>query len=282
VYRVPPRGLVFAPSGKGQDWPLWSADRPRSVGSSSSGRINPMIDLVTAIRERQTRVQEAIASSARKGGRAPESVRLVVVTKTQPVDIVKAAIEAGAHILGENYAEEAAEKIAALGPQSGVEWHMIGHVQSRKAGLVAGNFNMLHSLDSLKLAGRLDRFCAELNRTLPVLLEFNVSGEESKSGFPAWEPERWPELEAQIEQILDLPHLRVSGLMTMPPFYEDAERTRPYFKRLREVKGFLENRFPGPYWKELSMGTSVDFLAAVQEGATFVRVGQAILGPRLK
>jgi pyridoxal phosphate enzyme (YggS family) len=237
--------------------------------------------LISTIRERYERTLGQITQAATASGRHPHDVHLLVVSKSQPLEVLQASISAGITCFGENYAEEAVAKITAIGG-IGVEWHMIGHVQSRKAGLVAGNFNMLHSLDSLKLAGRLDRFCAELNRTLPVLLEFNVSGEESKSGFPAWEPERWPELEAQIEQILDLPHLRVSGLMTMPPFYEDAERTRPYFKRLREVKGFLENRFPGPYWKELSMGTSVDFLAAVQEGATFVRVGQAILGPRLK
>jgi pyridoxal phosphate enzyme (YggS family) len=208
-------------------------------------------------------------------------VRLVVVSKSQPLEVLQASISAGITCFGENYVEEAVEKIAAL-HGTGVEWHMIGHVQSRKAEAVAAHFDMLHSLDSLKLANRLDRFCGELGRRLPVLLEFNVSGEESKSGFPAWEQERWADLASEIEPILALPHLQVRGLMSMPPFFDDPERTRPYFQRLRRLQEFLAKRYPGPQWQELSMGTSVDFLAAVQEGATFVRIGQAILGPRAK
>jgi uncharacterized pyridoxal phosphate-containing UPF0001 family protein len=139
---------------------------------------------------------------------------------------------------------------------------------------------MLHSLDSSKLAGRLDRLCGDLKRTFPVLLEFNVSGEESKFGFPAWDEKRWPELKPDIEKILALSHLRVNGLMTMPPFFDDPERTRPYFQRLRRLQDFLANLYPQAQWQELSMGTSSDFVAAIQEGATYVRVGQAILGPR--
>jgi pyridoxal phosphate enzyme (YggS family) len=157
---------------------------------------------------------------------------------------------------------------------------MIGHVQSRKADMIAANFSMLHSLDSSKLAGRLHRFCGKLNRIIPVLLEFNVGGEESKFGFPAWEEKRWPELKPDIEKILALSHLRVSGLMIMPPFFEDPERTRPYFQQLRKLQNYLANQFPQVQWNELSMGTSVDYIAAIQEGATFVRIGKAILGPR--
>ena len=237
--------------------------------------------LVANIRERYQRVLAQIATTASKSGREPGAVRVVVVSKLQPPEVIRAAIAAGVSILGENYAEEAVEKIAAL-KETAVEWHMIGHVQSRKADLVAGHFDMLHSLDSLKLAGRLDRFCGELNRRLPVLLEFNVSGEESKSGFPAWDEARWPDLLPEIEKILALSHLQVRGLMTMPPFYDDPERTRPYFQRLRRLQEFLAKRFADADWSELSMGTSVDFLTAVQEGATFVRVGQAVLGPRPK
>src|SRR5512142_1189219 len=132
-----------------------------------------MPDLAATIRERYQRVLETIAAAAQKGGRSGEAVRLVVVTKLQPLEIVRAAIEAGARVLGENYAEEGVDKIAALGLQSGVEWHMIGHVQSRKAQLVAQHFDLVHSLDSLKLAQRLNKFAAEAGRTLPVLLEFN-------------------------------------------------------------------------------------------------------------
>ena len=115
-----------------------------------------------------------------------------------------------------------------------------------------------------------------------MLLEFNVSGEESKSGFPAWEQARWSKLASEIEPILALPHLQVRGLMSMPPFFDDPERTRPYFQQLRRLQEFLAEQHPGTQWQELSMGTSFDFMTAVQEGATFVRIGQAILGPRTK
>jgi PLP dependent protein len=233
-----------------------------------------------SIRERYLHTLDLIAKTAASSGRKAEEVRLVVVSKSQPLEVIRAAIAAGVTVLGENYAEEAVRKIAAL-KETEVEWHMIGHVQSRKADMIAANFSMLHSLDNSKLAGRLDRFCNELNRLLPVLLEFNVSGEESKFGFPAWEEKRWPELKPDIEKILTLSQLRVNGLMTMPPFFEDPERTRPYFRQLRKLQNYLANQFPQADWKELSMGTSVDFIAAIQEGATFVRIGQAILGPRV-
>lgn len=235
--------------------------------------------LLSSIQERYQYILKQIAESEAEAGRDLGSVRLVVVSKSQPLEVIQAALAAGISTFGENYADEAVLKIAAL-RETKVEWHMIGHVQSRKAALVAANFAMLHSLDSLKLAQRLERFCSELSRTLPVLLEFNVSGEESKFGFPAWKEENWQELESEVEQFLVFSHLRVCGLMTMPPYFDDPERTRPYFKRLRYLQEFLVKQFPKENWKELSMGTSVDFKAAIQEGATFVRIGQAILGPR--
>lgn len=239
-----------------------------------------MIDpLVDSIRERYQRVLGQVARAAADCGRDPGAVRLVVVTKSQPVEVVRAAVAAGVTLCGENYAEEAVEKMAALG-DSAVEWHMIGHVQSRKADLVARHFSMLHSLDSLKLAARLERFCAEAGRRLDVLLEFNVSGEASKFGFPAWDEGRWPDLAPEVEALLQFSHLTIRGLMTMPPFFDDPEQTRPYFQRLGRLRDFLNEHFPGAGWSELSMGTSVDFVAAVQEGATMVRVGQAVLGPR--
>jgi len=237
--------------------------------------------LVSSIRERYQRTLAQIADAAAGSGRAAGAARLVVVSKTQPLEVVRAAIAAGISVFGENYAEEAVEKIIEI-KETAVEWHMIGHVQGRKADLVAGHFTMLHSLDSVKLAGRLDRFCGQFDRILPVLLEFNVSGEESKFGFAAWDERLWPDLEPEIEKILAFPCLRVRGLMTMPPFYDDPEQTRPYFQRLRRLQEFLVKRFPQAEWSELSMGTSVDFVAAVQEGATYVRIGQAILGPRSK
>jgi pyridoxal phosphate enzyme (YggS family) len=235
--------------------------------------------LASALRERYQRVLGQIAEATTRSGREAGAVRLVVVSKSQPLEVIRAAIAAGASILGENYAGEAVAKIAAL-PETAVEWHMIGHVQSRKADLVARHFSMLHSLDSVKLAGRLDRYCDESSRTLPVLLEVNVSGEESKFGFPAWDKRHWPDLEPAFEQIMAFPCLRVRGLMTMPPFYDDPEQTRTYFQRLRRLQFYLRERFPQSDLTELSMGTSVDFVAAIEEGATYVRVGQAILGAR--
>jgi hypothetical protein len=239
-----------------------------------------MSDLVESIRERYLETLDKIASVARDSGRTPESIRLVVVTKSQPVELVQAAIEAGVHILGENYPEEGVRKIQSIAEKSAVEWHMIGHVQSRKAGLVAQHFNLLHSLDSLKLAQRLDRFAGEAGRILPVLLEFNVGGEESKGGWPAWEESQWSGLLDDISSILTMQHLQVSGLMAMPPLGENAEFSRPFFQRLRRLQGYLMKVYPQASWTELSMGTSLDYEIAVQEGATFVRVGTAIVGPR--
>lgn len=239
-----------------------------------------MSELVQSIRERYLATLDKIAVAAKKAGRAPEAVKLVVVTKSQPVEIVQAAIEAGAKILGENYPEEGVMKIQSMSEFSAVEWHMIGHVQSRKAQLVAGNFNFLHSLDSAKLAKKLDRFCSEAGKDLPVLLEFNVGGEESKSGWSAWNETHWQELSAELNEVLALPHLKVCGLMAMPPLGETAEYSRLYFQKVKRLQEYLSGQFPQMDFSELSMGTSSDYEVAVEEGATFVRVGTAIVGAR--
>lgn len=225
-------------------------------------------------------VLDRIAAAARKSGREAEQVCLVVVTKAQPLEIIEQAIAAGARSLGENYVEEAVPKIQALTPARQVEWRMIGHIQSRKAEPVCEYFDWVDSLDSVKLAKRLDRFAGGTGRLLPVLLECNVSAEESKFGWPAWQESDWPRLAGEIEQVLDLPHLQVCGLMTMPPFFADPEEARPYFRRLRRLRDFLALRFRQVEWTELSMGMSADFEVAIQEGATMVRVGTAILGER--
>jgi PLP dependent protein len=239
-----------------------------------------MSDLVASIRERYLMTLDRIASAAKKAGRVPESVKLVVVTKAQPVEIVRAAIEAGADILGENYAEEGVTKLQSLREFSAVEWHMIGHVQSRKAQLVALNFNLVHSLDSLKLAKRLDRFSGEAGRQLPVLLEFNVGGEETKGGWSAWDEAQWQALLENVSEVLALPNLKVRGLMTMPPLGDTADFSRPFFQKLKRLQEYLAAHFPQSDFSELSMGTSFDYETAVEEGATFVRVGTAIVGPR--
>jgi PLP dependent protein len=239
-----------------------------------------MTDLISSIRANYQYTLDQIASAARKSSRLPHEIRLVVVTKTQPVEVVQAAIEAGVRILGENYPEEGVMKIQSLAGQSGVEWHMIGHVQSRKARIVADHFALLHSLDSLKLALRLDRFAAERGHLLPTLLEFNVGGEESKSGWDAADPSRWEGLLPDVSSILELSSLRVRGLMTMPPLGTDPEDSRRYFLRLRGLREYLASQFPQAEWRELSMGTSADYPVAVEEGATLVRVGTAIVGAR--
>jgi len=239
-----------------------------------------MSDLVSSICENYQKTLDAIAASARKAGRMPESVRLVVVSKLQPIEVVEAAIEAGAQILGENYPEEAVQKITELKSPTGVEWHIIGHVQSRKARLVAEHFALFQSLDSLKLAERVDHFAAEFNRVLPVLLEFNVGDEESKSGWFASDETRWTDLLNDVNAVASLAYLQVRGLMTMPPLFTEPEAARPYFQRLRRLQDFLAKHVPQIEWSELSMGTSADYTVAVQEGATLVRVGQAILGQR--
>lgn len=239
-----------------------------------------MDDLVFSIRENYLKTLDQIADAAHKSKRNPNEVRLVVVTKSQPLEVVQAALEAGVRILGENYAEEGVMKIQSLSGQSGVEWHMIGHVQGRKARLVADHFALLHSLDSLKLAQRLNRFAAEREHRLPVLLEFNVGSEESKFGWNASEPAQWEAFIPEIAALLDLPNLRVHGLMTMPPLGMAPEDSRRFFQRLRELRDHLASQFHKTDWRELSMGTSADYSVAVEEGATLVRVGTAIVGAR--
>lgn len=226
-------------------------------------------------------VRSNIVQAAQRAGRKPQDVQLVVVTKTHPVEVIEGLIEAGIENIGESYVEEALPKIKALSARVGIHWHMIGHVQSRKAAQVCANFDYIHSLDSLKLANHLSRNAAEVGKTLPVLLECNVSAEGSKYGWPSSDEARWPELLAPLEQILVLPGLEVRGLMTVAPFTENPEAVRIYFQKLCKLRDFLSSEFSQAHWKELSMGMSADYEVAVQEGATIVRVGQAILGPRL-
>jgi hypothetical protein len=232
------------------------------------------------IKQNYNRTLEQMAQAAHVSGRDPGEIKLVVVTKTHPIEVVQAVVEAGAKYLGENYAEEAVPKIKALPAQYQVQWHMIGHVQSRKAALICDYFDYLHSLDSLKLALRLDRLAADRQCTLPVLLEFNLGGEESKFGWPVWEENNWQVLLDEINQVITLPNISVRGLMGMAPFFDDPDQARPYYRRLRLFRDYLRIHIPQVEWTELSMGMSGDFKVAIQEGATWVRIGQNILGPR--
>lgn len=238
------------------------------------------MNLAKSIAENIENVNERINRAAQMVGRHPDQVRLIVVTKGHPLAIVQAAIEAGATDLGENYVEEALPKIAEFPGGGDLAWHMIGHIQSRKAKPVSGSFNWVQTVDSLKLARRLDRFAGEIERRIPILLECNVSGEETKAGWAAWNELEWHTLAEEISPLLEMENLIPHGLMTMAPFYDQPEKTRPYFLRLRQLRDYLAGEFPQHDWKELSMGMSGDFEIAVQEGATMVRIGTAILGKR--
>jgi len=235
---------------------------------------------MTTITDRYHAILERIAAAARRSGRPPESVRLIVVTKGHGIESIRQVVEAGAHRLGENYVEESAPKIAAL-QGAGISWHMIGHVQSRKARSVAERFHWVHSLDRIKLARRLNAAVSG-GSGLSVLLECNVSGEASKFGWPAWDERTWPALADEAAALLDFPALQVRGLMTMAPYTADPEAARPVFRTLRRLRDFLARRVPQAQWEHLSMGMSGDFEVAIEEGATFVRVGTAIMGPRRK
>jgi len=234
----------------------------------------------TSIIDNYQRVLDRIEAAAISVHRNQDRVRLIVVTKGHPVEIVLEAISAGAKHLGENYVEEALAKIASVESTGDIKWHMIGHVQSRKARRVCEQFDWVQTVDSLRLATRLDRFAGEMGKRVPILLECNVSGEETKFGWIAWNKLEWEELAKEIEPILEMRNLEVSGLMTMAPFFPDAEQARPFFIRLRKLRDFLTAKFPQTNWAELSMGMSGDYEVAIQEGATAVRIGTAILGER--
>lgn len=237
------------------------------------------------IEERILEVRETIAAACARAGRDPAEVTLVAVSKTHPVESVLAAIEAGVQHFGENRVEEAVSKIPAVTQRitQPVNWHMIGHVQSRKARDVLPLFNMVHSVDSLKLAEKFSVLALGSGRRLDVLLEVNVSGEASKYGFEA---SQWDqpgtvrdELWQQIGRILDLPGIRLRGLMTMAPIVADAEQTRPVFASLAALRAALAADFAVEL-PELSMGMTDDYPVAIEGGATLVRVGRAIFGER--
>lgn len=238
--------------------------------------------LVKTIQENLVKVRDQVSLAALSVGRKPGDVKIVVVTKGQPLETIQAAILAGAKVLGENYPEEAHSKMMLLDRGEGIQWHMVGHLQTRKAKIVVENFDFMHSLDSIKLAEKLNQLCEEKERKLPVLLECNVGGEESKGGWMAHEERLWSDLIPVVETCLGFNHLEIHGLMAMPPWDENPERTRPYFVKLKKLQDFLSRNFPRVDFSELSMGTSVDFHVAVQEGATYIRIGEAIVGRRQK
>ncbi len=212
-----------------------------------------------------------MAEAARRAGRDPAAVRLVAVSKTVDLSRLQAAIDAGQDLFGENYLQEAAGKIAAL--EKGLGWHLVGHLQSNKAKGAVELFDLIHAVDRVKLARALDAAAARLGKVQDILIQVNQAGEATKSGVA-------PEAAlALLQEVARLPHLRVLGLMTMPPWFPDPEAARPYFRALRELRDRLQE-LTGLPLPELSMGMSEDFAVAVEEGATLVRVGTAIFGRR--
>jgi hypothetical protein len=228
-------------------------------------------------------VQERIAAAAARAGRDPDEITLVAVSKTQDPETIHLAYELGLRHFGENRVGEAETKVGKL--PDDIVWHMIGHIQSRKAKRVIPIFKLIHSVDSVKLTRRLDRLAATEEAPLPALIEVNVSGEASKYGFSAdrWNQDREQreQLLAAFKEIVELPHLQVQGLMTMAPIVPDPEEARPVFARLRTLRDDLAAALPQAEWQHLSMGMTDDFEVAIEEGATLVRIGRAIFEPTL-
>lgn len=220
------------------------------------------------IAENLARVRERMAGAARRAGRDPYEITLVAVSKGQELWKVKEAVAAGVKVLGENFIQEAQGKIQALG--GAASWHLVGHLQTNKAKAAVELFDLIHSLDSLKLAQELDRRASQAGKKVRCLVEINLSGERAKYGLALTTA---GEL---IEQLTRLPNLQVEGLMTMTPLFDDPELARPYYSQLRHIRDELS----APGIRELSMGMSSDFEIAIEEGATLVRVGTAIFGPR--
>jgi len=228
-----------------------------------------------SVSENYQRILARIAATARRVGRDPEEIKLVAVSKTQPASAISDAIDSGCRIFGENKVQEADGKVAELGRHA-AEWHLIGHLQSNKARKAVQLFDVIHSVDSLELAERLERICVEEGRDLlSVFVQVDLAGERTKSGIAE------ADIQPLIEFLRGCKRLRFDGLMALPPFFDDPEATRPYFIRLREIRDRLaaDGAFIGRRG-ELSMGMSHDFEVAIEEGATVVRVGTAIFGER--
>jgi hypothetical protein len=224
-------------------------------------------------------LRERIAATARRCGRNPAEIALMAVSKTCPAAAIVEAYDAGQRLFGENRVQEFAEKFPAVAHLSDVRFHMIGHLQSNKAAKAAEIFHAVDSIDSVKLAQRLDDAAQNLGKTLDVLIEINIGGEEAKSGLQ----DDSPEIEAILSHAPEWKHLRIRGLMTVPPYTEDPEGARPYFRKLRELRNNLAARnFPAVTLEILSMGMSHDFEVAIEEGSTCVRIGTAIFGERPK
>ena len=226
-----------------------------------------------SIAENLRNVQERIRNAAVKAGRAPATVRLVAVSKTQPAAAVAEAARSGQLIFGENYVQELTGKAAEV--KEPVEWHFIGHLQSNKVRQIAGLVSMIHSVDRLSLAQEIDRQWKKIGKVCPVLVQVNIACEATKCGTSTGE------LYRLVQDMALLSHLQIRGLMTMPPFFDDPELARPYFRELKRLAAEIAGRgIAGVEMAELSIGMSGDFEVAIEEGATLVRVGSAVFGER--
>jgi PLP dependent protein len=227
------------------------------------------------LRARLEQVRQTIELSVRRCGRSLDEITLVAVSKTHPAEVVREAIAAGVSDLGENRVQETEAKIPEVG-RNAARWHLIGHLQSNKARRAVELFDVIHSLDSVALARRLDLMCGELNRVvLPVLIQVDLGHEQTKTGIDE------NELSALVEAVKKSEHLRLTGLMTLPPYFDDAEQARPFFRRLRKLRDELREQGAFDDLRgELSMGMTNDYEVAIEEGATMLRVGTAIFGER--
>jgi pyridoxal phosphate enzyme (YggS family) len=227
-----------------------------------------------SIKERLEKVKDRIKKAAEACNRNPQTIRLVAVSKTVPADRVREAIEAGVKNLGENYVQEAREKINSL-TDFPVNWHFIGHLQTNKAKYAVRLFDLIHSVDSLKLSRELNKQAQKNGKIQQILIQVNISREETKSGISV------DEAINLVDEISHLQNLSIKGFMTMPPYFNQPERVRPFFSALRELRDQIkEKAIPNMSMDELSMGMTGDFEAAIEEGATMVRVGTAIFGER--
>lgn len=229
------------------------------------------------IKLRLAEIQHRIKEAAISFGRNPEHVKLVAVSKTMPVEKVKSAIEAGVSILGENYIQEAKEKISIISGESPapVSWHFIGHLQSNKAKYAVKLFDLIHSVDRFNLAKEINQQAEKINKVQNILIQVNIGNERSKSGISE---DNSLDL---IKTVCDFKNLSVKGLMTMPPFYNDPENVRPFFSALNRLREKVSKmNIPNIQMNELSMGMTGDFEVAIEEGATLVRIGTAIFGKR--
>ncbi len=227
-----------------------------------------------SIQDNLADINGKILQACQRAGRDPKEVRLVAVSKTKPAAMIEEAAAAGQHLFGESYAQEFSTKFDELA--TAVEWHFIGGLQTNKVKYLRGKVNLIHSVDRLSLAQEINRQWAKIGQTADILIQLNLGAEISKSGADE------AELEQLLRNVAALPNLRIRGLMALPPYLDDPEEVRPYFRRLHQLADVMQGlNIPGVELRELSMGMSHDFEVAIEEGATLVRVGSAIFGARI-